>query len=125
MKSKNIYTPEVFVAGEEHRSWRSFKFTKKELEPAPLLKIIKRSDGEYEAVSESKDVTIHIAQLSFNQQTLPKRGENAGVNLMHDFVIKQWQTKSLRAQPSAKSAIIAWIEDAKGQPLQAVGAWLN
>ena len=125
VNAKNVYTPELFVAGNESRGWRGKEFTIKSLEKGSLLKIIKKDNGEYEAISDAEDVKVHIAQLTFSEQTKPKRGENAGVLLKHDFVIKQWSQKSLITKPADKSAIVAWIENKQGQPIQAVGAWIK
>lgn len=125
VNARNVYTPELFVSGMESRDWKGAAFISKPIEKGSLLKIIKKDNGEFEAVSENKNAIVHIAQLSFSEVTKPKRGENAGVELKHDFVIKQWNTKSLKPKPISNSAIVAWIENEKGTPLQATGAWFN
>ncbi len=124
INSRNVYTPELFIAGKETRGWNT-KILDSKIEKGSSLKIIKKDNGVFEAITEHKNATVHIAQLSFSQITKPKRGENAGVELIHDFVISQWTTKSLTPNRETKSAVIAWIEDEKGIPIQAVGSWLK
>lgn len=125
VNARNVYTPELFVSGMESRDWKGAEFISKPIEKGSLLKIIKRDNGEFEVVADHKNATLHIAQLTFAERTKPKRGENAGVELKHDFVIKQWKTKSLIPKLISNSAIVAWVEDEKGVPLQAVGGWIN
>ncbi len=124
LQARNVYTPELFVAGAETRGWNSKSLATK-IETGADLKIIKKDDGEYKAISSQEGVTVFVAQLSFGEQTVPKRGENAGVQLKHDFVIKQWTKESLKLKKGEKTAIIAWIEDRQGKPIQAVGSWIT
>ena len=126
LNSRNVYTPEMFLAGDEWRTWRFIDPVKvNSLEKNTELTIWKNKDGSYSAESNQKNVTIHIAQLVFGESTSPKLGENAGKKLEHDFVIKQWKQDSLKPEDANKSAIVAWVEDKNGKPLQATGAWLN
>lgn len=125
VNARNVYTPELFVSGQESRDWKGAQFISKPIEKGSLLKIIKKDNGEFEAKTDHKNASVHIAQLSFSQTTKPLRGENAGVQLKHDFVIKQWTKESLILKKGKKTAIIAWIEDTQGKPIQAVGSWIT
>lgn len=138
-----VYTPAVFVAGKEWRSWRH----------APLA-IDGANDGvagvlrvdlgdEIAAVTfDSPNAFAHLGVdlvwLHANQTTQVRRGENAGKNLHHEFVAHAMRSTPMEmadhiwrasvpasaADRNASQAIAVWVVDGAGQPVQATGGWL-
>lgn len=139
----NVYTPGFIVDGEE---WRGFFRRAKlpgptELTPGPLS--LHYDDGQV-SVSfnpESKSpasLRLQIAWLGVGLETEVTDGENNGRQLKHDFVVLKRQELMLNANsdyqhqgpfagntlPEAEQyALVAWVEDARGRSVQAVGGW--
>ncbi len=107
--SKVVYTPEVFVAGRELRHWsgtNDFEQTIKNItaQPSPVDIEVKLSSS---TAARSYDLSSNVklrgssAQGAQNYQTYIAlyenklvsnivAGENSGVTLHHDYVVRQW-----------------------------------
>jgi len=139
----SVYTPGVFVAGREWRSWRRDRNAFEQLPSAivgPLKAKVRDTSVDVAFVSSVRieAPTINLALLTSDQSTEVLHGENAGKTLHHDFVVRAlkvtrlqgvnatWQTTiTLPAADLASSRAVAlWVADADGLPVQAAGGWL-
>lgn len=142
---KSVYTPGWVVAGQEWRSW----FT------VPILNLDQSEVGAMEIDVDNQlvrarfaptttpggSLDLHVALLGFDLKTAVGRGENAGRELHHDFVVLGYTRAPMvqgatgfesraatpaAVEPAARRAIAAWVT-ASGdpEPLQAVGGWLQ
>lgn len=164
-----VYTPGMMVNGEAWRGWVSRS------QPAtPTKKAIGAlkatlSNNTYKArfdplddtldtaaatvfirTANSQPLILHIALLGFELTNKVQRGENAGRELRHNFVVLAHDSNNadtkpknanetgsnvwkgqLPALPETASgardlAIVFWLEDPSSPtPLQATGGWLN
>jgi hypothetical protein len=97
--SRTIYTPEVFVAGKELRDWSgSLPAVVKRINSTPAKADIKISVGKIDAGAIATEVVaraaeggnLYVALYENALSTDIKAGENSGVTLQHDFVVRQW-----------------------------------
>jgi hypothetical protein len=87
----------------------------------------------------SQTYTINIALLGVNVLSDVKRGENGGRQLRHDFVVLDFESKTMTKGQSFQSgpldltpstddppgAIVAWVSTADGSIVQIAGGWLK
>lgn len=97
--SHTIYTPEVFVAGKELRAWQGdLAASIKRINARPAqahidIRLGKLSGGSVpvevkaHAVQGSK---LYVALYQNDLVTQVKNGENRGVTLKHDYVVRDW-----------------------------------
>jgi len=144
-----VYTPGLFKDGAEYRSWRRTppNAVADQSQPAaPGELTISKVDGNEWVVtyapadSAGTPSQVFAAVLGNKLSNAIARGENAGKRLDHDFVVLQLERAALN-KSSADSKILqarftldthvtehpalaAWVTNASGQPLQAVGGAL-
>lgn len=142
--SRVVYTPEMFVAGHELRDWS-------ELLPGRIdevnAKVPQANIGiKLSSVSNGKlpvEVTTHapigsklyIALYENGLSSNVKSGENSGVTLKHDFVVRDWQgpialdaassnASRMLSVPAAavnkRLGVAAFVQDNSGDVLQSL-----
>jgi len=139
----SVYTPGFIVDGQE---WSGFFRGKNlpaltDLDPGPLT--LNYEDGkvtvEFQPTnSQAQRLKLQLAWLGSGLETAVTAGENAGRKLQHDFVVLKRQQEALFQQQNYKYAgdfpaeelaeaeqyaLVAWLEDQRGRPVQAVGGW--
>jgi hypothetical protein len=139
----SVYTPAFVVDGQEWQDWRSpgSSFPSSTAQGIELS-VFKNTDGSFRVkasgLNPSKHYFIRAAALGMNLSTDVKGGENSGRLLKHNFVVLDWDGKSLSAktpeqsftfkvanQKTPRLAIAAWIEEeGNPTPLQSVGGYL-
>lgn len=143
--SPSVYTPAVVVDGKEWRAWREAKkgvLPSAEKNENIELQIFQESDGAFSVkatgLRSKKKFIIRAAQLGMDLNSNVTAGENSGLNLKHDFVVLNWDSKPVDIQnfevqfqfkkleqKSKRLAIAVWIEEqGNPTPLQATGAYL-
>ncbi len=137
--SRRVYTPQVVADGLEHSRWYAADLPRREQTDSPVMTLSVRAlDGEQvhvQVLAEPTDLPASVVRVALVEDGLYSEvlsGENGGRILNHAHVVRDLQSKTLsdRVQipldlPSdlklAKSAVVAWIEDAEtGAPLQAL-----
>lgn len=143
--SASVYTPGFIVNGEE---WRGFfgrdrnRLLARNSVSKPGILELHGAGQNYTATfrsqaSASQYLVVHLAYLGTGLSNRIKRGENAGRQLDHDFVVlaTKQQAMSLkdgvyvaelpRVAIKDATAVAAWIsERADPTPIQAVGGYL-
>jgi hypothetical protein len=138
-----VYTPGVFVAGQEWRAWRRAPRAI-DAPPDSVVGVLKVEMGDaiasvtFDSPGTFAKLNVDLAWLQANQTTQVRRGENAGKSLHHEFVAHAlhsapmqlsngiWRA-SVPASATDKSvaqAVAIWVVDGGGQPIQATGGWL-
>ena len=136
---RSVYTPGLLVNGREWRGWfRGGALPLAEEEAAELRVSIADTtvSATYPGVSEP--LVFNVALLGFGLSNRVSRGENAGRELRHDFVVLQqgsqqsadgsWQLElpALHDTSDATRGLAAWVSRPHNlQPLQATGGWLT
>lgn len=137
----SVYTPAVVVDGKEWRGWRSDGQTLPSSSAQGIeLSIFKNDDGSYlvkaTGLSSKKKYVLRAAKLGMSLSTDVKGGENSGRLLKHNFLVLDWNGKSIsQASPEAsfkfkeskasRLGLAAWIEEeGNPTPLQSVGGYL-
>lgn len=96
---RTVYTPEMFIGGQELRNWHSdIPAAVRRINSQPSRADINIVLGKVVADSVSVNVNVQAAQggklfvaLYENDLTSQVRaGENDGVTLHHDYVVRQW-----------------------------------
>ncbi|MCU6435607.1 DUF1223 domain-containing protein [Undibacterium sp. Jales W-56] len=142
--SRSVYTPEMFVAGQELRNWRGgVTEAVKRINQVPARADIRLSlDGlnERQLTVHLDSKTAHAGKLYFalvenNLVSQVQAGENRGVTLQHDYVVREWGepvrmssggisvTRQLNIPPHAvrkNLAVAAFVQSDKGEVLQAL-----
>lgn len=139
-----VYTPGVFVAGKEWRSWLRAPLAFNEL-PDKVVGILRvEVDDSMASVTFGSrepltQPNVALAWLESNQTTQVRRGENAGKSLHHEFVARALRSAPLQltngiwrasvpvtdADSAASQALAIWVTDSDGKPVQATGGWLR
>ena len=97
--SRTIYTPEIFVGGQELRNWsggteaavRRVNQQPARAEIGITLGKLSGSSLPVEVSAESTQVgKLFVALYENNLVSQVKGGENSGVTLRHDYVVRQW-----------------------------------
>jgi len=146
----NVYTPEFIVDAREWHGWfdgDDLPMAKTEM-VGPLRIVINRDTGDVKVTHALIDstvaphLTVNVAWLGMNIDSDVRGGENNGRNLVHDFVVLDFQSKpaSFAADkgisgefPGPKSAsgadhsaaIAAWLSLDDGTIYQATGGLLK
>ncbi|MEC5216677.1 hypothetical protein RCH09_001630 [Actimicrobium sp. GrIS 1.19] len=142
--SRTIYTPEIFVAGRELRNWKgATAATVQRINAQPARAEIGISIGRIANNALPVDVSAKSAQggklfvaLYENAITSDvKAGENRGVKLHHDYVVREWlgpidlkggsaglmRTLNLPTSSQAKNlGVAAFVQSDSGEVLQAL-----
>lgn len=148
--SRTIYTPEMFIAGQELRNWADgIPAAVRRVNSQPARADIGITSGKPGSAGLPLGVTATAAQggrlfVALYENGLVSQvraGENRGVTLRHDYVVRQWLgpialsgsgtawraelTKTLLPPPGALAAnlgIAAFVETDRGDILQALAA---
>lgn len=144
-KSRTVYTPEVFVAGREVRNWYggledAVKRTNRQPAQADITIALGQPAGgklNVELTGSSKQSgQLYFALVENALVSDVKAGENQGVSLHHDYVVRVWgqplalagagsvsAKRELSLPPDAVSrnlALTAFVQSSQGQILQAL-----
>jgi hypothetical protein len=140
-----VYTPGFVIDGQEWRGWFQGREPESGDRSAVGVLALELDGGKvavrFDAGAEiSGKVDLHLVLLGFDLASEVRSGENAGRTLQHDFVVLDYQRRSLaragggyqtrtewrRSVPTAgRYAVAAWVTPRGGlEPLQAVGGWL-
>lgn len=143
--SPSVYTPAFIVDGREWSDWRNavkHRLPALSSNQQITLNIYKDIDGEIlvkaEGLKEKKKFIIRAAQMGMDLSSNVTAGENSGAKLKHNFVVLNWDSRSVSGknievqfnfkkpeQKTSRLAIAVWIEAADSPtPLQAVGGYL-
>ncbi len=137
------YTPQVVLDGQDHRNWSGNLPAPAEAAPAPLRLVVTRTDNGYRADLASTStkplaVQLHWALTENGHSSDVRAGENGGVTLKHDAVVRDWgqmpsttvaangtQSYTLTPTPARKperprSLAVVVSDPASGRPLQAL-----
>jgi hypothetical protein len=149
-QQKTVYTPQFFVGGTELRSWQAALRDKvRQLNMLPAAAVIRvRADvtangalalrADATARAGSDPAALYLALAESGLATKVTRGENGGVTLTHDHVVREWigpirlaggaaQAQREIALPAAWSRarleVVAFVQDERsGNVLQALSA---
>ena len=147
---KVVFTPHFFVSGKEVRDWRGRlgdELKRVTAEPARAsIRIHAESTapgvisitGSATAISNPGQLAVFVAVTEGNLTSSVAAGENRGVTLSHDHVVREWIgpiamkngrvgfKRNVTARPTWKAerlGVAGFVQDLEtGQVLQAVGA---
>ncbi|WP_158597928.1 DUF1223 domain-containing protein [Noviherbaspirillum saxi] len=145
--SRTVYTPQIFVGGAEQRGWRggvSNQVRRTNAQPAQArisMTIGRVSANTLPLVIDAqapRDSKLFVALYENGLTSEVKAGENRGVTLKHDYVVRDWigplaiNAEGRLAMPRmpvipdgavpAKLGIAAFVQDARGTVLQVLAA---
>ena len=137
----SVYTPGFVINGEEWTGWFGPRIIPTSAKTAGVLQVKVKNDvvmARFKpAAKDTGDWVLHVAILGFGIKSEISSGENAGKELIHDFmVLNQVDASSARGrwrlklppvtQPFVKKfGIAAWVTKADDMtPVQVVGGWL-
>jgi hypothetical protein len=149
-QQKTVYTPQFFVGGTELRSWqRALRDKVRQLNMRPATAAIRVQAGltasgalalraDATAPAGADPAALHLAVAESGLVTKVTRGENGGVTLAHDHVVREWigpirlaggaaQAQREIALPAAwnraRLEVVAFVQDERsGSVLQALSA---
>jgi len=148
LNSRAVYTPEIFLSGAELRNWSGnlddrIGLVNRQSARADIgIELAPVSGGRLPVTVSTRSAqggNLYIALYENGLSSHINAGENSGVLLRHEFVVREWigpfavvgdasgRKTSLRqsiAVPATSSpaelGVAAFIQDARGQVLQAV-----
>jgi hypothetical protein len=137
-----VYTPGFVVDGNEWRGWFRGRKPFDTSHDTPGVLELSITDDAFSAQFSPSTPTrralqLNLAILAMDLQTDVARGENAGRELSHDFVVlrlenydanteHKWQGALPVQERQGEIAVVAWISEAsKLSPIQAVGGLLS
>jgi hypothetical protein len=144
-QSRTVYTPEIFVAGQEVRNWRgaaSEAIRRINARPAQAqigITAGNPANGRLPVevtASATRDVQLYVALYENALSTEVRAGENRGVQLRHDYVVRDW-IGPVAINPDGKAAlrrpltvpsgavprnlgVAAFVQTPRGEVLQAL-----
>lgn len=145
-QSRTVYTPEIFIAGQEVRNWRSAASAAiRRINERPAQAKIGITAGtpangrlpvEVTATA-TRDAALYIALYQNGLSSDVRAGENRGVQLRHDFVVRDWigpvalnptggkaaLPRALAIPPGAAAhnlGVAAFVQTPRGEVLQAL-----
>lgn len=140
----SVYTPGFVINGAEWRGFFSLSRNKPPIETQATPGILELV-GEHQtytatftpAENKNTNLVINLAYLGTGLSNRIKRGENAGKELNHDFVVLAMHTLPMkktdgnfqaelpRAEITHATAVAAWVSERDNPtPIQAVGGYL-
>jgi hypothetical protein len=148
LQQDSVYTPEFVVDGQEWRGWfHGGDLPLAQATGGTLTLTIRAQGGAFSADfvpapnAPSDSYTVHVAFLGMGIVSDVQRGENAGRELRHDFVVLDFQSQRLTAAPGAHfqsglippagtgpdqpGAVVAWVSSPGREVVQVVGGWLR
>ncbi|MBC7955517.1 MAG: DUF1223 domain-containing protein [Cytophagales bacterium] len=139
------YTPQIVINGIDRKDWSGVSPTAKGMNApraAPVQLTLQRDGERFEAtvqpVASAMRIAAYWAVTEDTHSSAVKRGENAGVTLRHDDVVREllpvsaWQAQpgqptTLRFTPATRSDAahprlikLVVVDAASGRPLQAL-----
>ena len=115
--SRTIYTPEMFVAGQELRNWSggiasAVRRINQQPAKADIGITLGKLNGSSLPVEVSARTTqsgkLYVALYENGLTSNVKAGENNGVVLRHDYVVRQWVGPiALSGKPGTEQATLA------------------
>jgi hypothetical protein len=143
-RSDTVYTPEMVLNGHEWRDWHADpnadSVAANNAPEAGRLHVEVTNDPTRSAkVTYSGKLAdgsrICVAWLGMGVRSSVRAGENSGRDLVHDFVVIDFQTKPAAAEaltftgtstgrPADPQAISVWVEGKDGNVVQALGGKL-
>jgi hypothetical protein len=149
-QQKTVYTPQFFVGGTEVRSWQGALRDKvRQLNAMPAAATIRVQAGltaggtlalraDATARVSADPAALYLALAESGRVTKVTRGENGGVTLAHDHVVREWigpvrlaggaaqlqrEITLPEAWNRARLEVIAFVQDERsGSVLQALSA---
>jgi len=141
-----VYTPQVMINGRDFRSWYSSGSFAREIEDmkqAPAraniqLKLSKagpdRVDAQVSVTGRKDNLVLYLALYENDLLSAVSAGENSGVKLHHDYVVREWRgplrvsdavlMQTIPLKPtwqSANTGVVAFLQDANnGEVVQAL-----
>ena len=145
-RSTVVYTPQVMINGRDFRNWYSsgsFERQIAELKQEPAraniqLKLsrstLDRVDTQVTVSGQKDNLVLYLALYENGLWSNVAAGENSGVKLHHDYVVREWRgpirigdaplLQTLPIKPdwqSAKTGVVAFLQNAvNGEIVQAV-----
>lgn len=102
-RNRTVYTPGVFIHGREVRDWHATSTVERQIKatnalPAEAtLRVTGRLEGQQlqlditaQTPSASPDIEVRVALLQSGLSTAVRAGENRGVRLGNDHVVREW-----------------------------------
>jgi hypothetical protein len=101
--SRSVYTPQVIVNGKTVRDWRTMNFSSgdKNNLAMPINLTAELSDGRLEVkgfLDNLEEVQIYLVVVENELQNSVIAGENKGVTLKHDGVVRLWVPAAINKQ---------------------------
>lgn len=140
----SVYTPGMFVNGEEWLGWRRGASVPRDRQPAGELTL--RLSGNSLAIdyrptqAEPGELVVNVGVLGMDLATEVRAGENRGRRLKHDFVLLSLTQQALVTREdglvasavvsvdetaTAPNALVAWVSTpGELAPLQATGGFI-
>ncbi|WP_420476531.1 DUF1223 domain-containing protein [Noviherbaspirillum sp. ST9] len=145
-KSRTVYTPEIFVAGQELRNWRAAtaaavrRINERPAEAQINVSAARPSGGSLPVEVKAKaarDAALYVVLYENGLSSDVKAGENRDVQLRHDYVVRDWigpvaldgqGGKAALPRPLAVPAgavarnlgVAAFVQTPRGEVLQAL-----
>lgn len=134
-RGDTMYTPMFVMNGKEHRG--RMNLTLGASMPGELKA---KLEGDRIKIDLSKIKAkvskVHVAYLGHGIKTKVKAGENSGKNLPQEFLVLEHKTykpkqselfikKIMPQSASEKLSFVVWLEDIRGDYLQATGGYIN
>lgn len=120
IRGKYVYTPQVVLNGEDHRSWRGQRADQLPALPAPdvpSLRLVREGQQVTAQIGAGKGTANlggYWAVLQDDQKSEVTRGENAGETLRNDHVVRLYQPVPPWAANQAKQHTLS-LSGATGQ----------
>ncbi len=147
-KQDSVYTPEFIVNGREWRGWFHGEIAPAAVETHGQLVLKVEPHGRavlagyHPAVNAAAGIsyTLHVAVLGLGIVSEVERGENAGRQLQHDFVVLDFHSQTLDLGTSgevhagpitcnpgsdAAQAVVAWVSTPETEVVQIAGGELR
>ena len=149
-RRRTVYTPQFFISGTELRSWQgTLRDRVRQLNALPAAATIRVQaniapngalalDAEATARAGAGPAALYLALAESGLVSKVTRGENGGVTLAHDHVVREWigpirltrsaarvkrDTPRPPAWSRARLEVVAFVQDERtGSVLQAVSA---
>jgi hypothetical protein len=143
--SRTVYTPEIFIAGRELRDWRggvagAIRRINAQPAQAQIAITLGRPAGGSLPVEVSaqaaREGKLFVALYENGLSSEVKAGENRGVTLRHDYVVRDWigplalqgegkgmLPRALALPPGAVAGnlgVAAFVQNGRGEVLQAL-----
>ena len=114
--SRTVYTPEMFVAGQELRNWSgAIANAVRRVNEQPARADIGITLGKIDSASLPVQITaqtrqggkLYVALYENGLSTAVRAGENSGAVLHHDYVVRQWLGPiALSGKPGSEQAVV-------------------